>query len=163
MVSGSSGGRTSGVLRLLGAVALGYSGYLHLRLALERPPLLADGGITLSGLFLAQAAAVAVVVLWVAVRGSRAAWVGFAAVAVGSLLAVLLSVYVQIPAIGPIPSLYEPLWYFEKTWSAISAGVAVLVAVIALVVLRRPSGPPPGSGPGRRARRPARGAGRAPR
>ncbi len=34
--------RAGTALRVLGALALGYSGYLHLRIALDRPPLLAE-------------------------------------------------------------------------------------------------------------------------
>src|ERR687889_457051 len=47
--------RTGMLLRVLGALALGYSGWLHLDIALERPGLFADGQVTLSGLFIARA------------------------------------------------------------------------------------------------------------
>lgn len=124
-------------LRVVGAIALGYSGYLHLRIALERPPLLADGGVTLSGLFVAQAVAAALVVVWVLVRGDLLAWLAFGLVALGSLAALVLSTYVQIPAIGPFPTLYEPVWYLDKYLAAVSAAVAGVVAVVAVLRLRR--------------------------
>lgn len=129
--------RTGVLLRVLGALALGCSGYLHLRIALDRPPLLDDGQVTLSGLFVAQAVAVLVVVVWVLARGDALAWLAFAAVAAASLAALLLSVYVRIPAIGPLPEIYEPVWYTDKYLAAASAAAAVVVAVVALALLRR--------------------------
>ena len=131
--------RTGMLLRVLGALALGYSGWLHLRIALERPPYFADGQVTLTGLFIAQAVAVAVVVVWVLVRGDRWAWLAFGAVALGSLVALVASVYVRIPSIGPFPVIYEPLWYLDKNLAAVAAAVASVVALIALLSLRRPS------------------------
>jgi hypothetical protein len=130
-------GRTGMALRVLGAVALGFSAYLHFRIAAERPPLLADGQITLSGLFVAQAVAATLVSLWVLVRGSRLAWLAFGAVALGSLAALVLSVYVQIPSIGPFPLIYEPIWYLDKYLAAGSAALAALVALVALAATRR--------------------------
>ncbi len=130
-------GRTGLLLRVIGALALGYSAYLHFRIASDRPPLFADDKVTLSGLFVAQAVAATVVSLWVLLHGIRLAWLAFAAVALGSLAALLLSVYVEIPAFGPLPTIYEPLWYTDKVLAAIAAGVASLVALVALATARR--------------------------
>ena len=135
--AGRPAARSGRALRLLGALALGISAVVHLRLALERPPLLADGGITLSGLFLAQAVAAAVVVVWVLLRGDRPAWAAFGLVAVGSLVALLASVYVEVPAIGPLPPIYEPVWYADKVISVVTAAVATVVAAVALAGTRR--------------------------
>ncbi len=125
-------GRTGFGLRLLGALALGYSAYLHFRIAAERPPLFADGQVTLSGLFVAQAVAATIVSLWVLLRGRRLAWIAFTLVALGSLAALVASVYIQIPSIGPFPVIYEPLWYTDKylaaaprRWPPSSALVAI--------------------------------------
>jgi hypothetical protein len=126
-------------LRVVGAIALGYSAYLHLRIALERPPLFADGQVTLSGLFIAQAVAATVVVLWVLLRGDLIAWLAFGAVALGSLVALVASVYVQIPSVGPFPAIYEPVWYTDKNLAAVAAAVAALAALVAVVRLRRPA------------------------
>ena len=131
--------RSGRVLRVIGAIALGYSGYLHLRIALERPPLFADGQVTLSGIFIAQAVAAAVVVIWVLVRGDLLSWLAFGAVALGSLAALVLSVYVRVPAIGPFPELYEPIWYADKYLAAAAAAVASVVALVAVLSLRRRS------------------------
>ena len=129
--------RTGLALRVIGALALGFSAYLHFRIAAERPPLFADGQVTLSGLFVAQAVTATAVSLWVLVHGVRLAWLAFGAVALGSLTALLLSVYVQIPSIGPFPAIFEPLWYTDKVLAAIAAGVATIVAIAALATSRR--------------------------
>lgn len=129
--------RTGLALRVFGALALGFSAYLHFRIAAERPPLFADGQVTLSGLFVAQAVTATAVSLWVLVHGVRLAWLAFGAVALGSLTALLLSVYVQIPSIGPFPAIFEPLWYTDKVLAAVAAGVATIVAIAALATSRR--------------------------
>ena len=122
------------VLRVLGALALGCSAWVHARIAAGRPPLVADGEVTLSGLFVAQAVAATLVVVWVLAAGSRLAWLAFGLVALGSFAALLLSVYVRIPSIGPFPVIYEPVWYADKYLAAASAAVAVVVAAVALAL-----------------------------
>lgn len=131
-------GRTGAALRVLGALALGFSAYLHVRIASERPPLFADGQVTLSGLFVAQAVAATLVTLWVLARGDRLAWLAFALVALSSLAALVLSVYVQIPSVGPLPVIYEPIWYLDKYLAAGAAAIAAVVALVALATTRRP-------------------------
>jgi hypothetical protein len=129
--------RTGLALRVLGALALGYSAYLHARIASDSTPLAADGEIRLSGLFVAQAVAAVIVSLWVLVQGSRLAWLAFAVVAIGSFAAVVLTTYVTLPGIGPLPEIHDPVWYQDKVLAAVSAGVASLVAIVALVTARR--------------------------
>ncbi len=130
-------GRSSLALRVVGALALGYSAYLHARIASHDTPLAADGEIRLSGLFVAQAVAAVLVSLWMLVHGSRLAWLAFAVVAIGSFAAVVLSTYLTLPGIGPLPEIHDAVWYLDKQLAAISAGVASLVAIVALVTGRR--------------------------
>lgn len=129
--------RTSLALRVIGALALGYSAFLHARIASDSTPLAANGEIRLSGLFVAQAIAAAIVSLWVLVQGSRLAWMVFAVVAIGSFAAVVLSTYVTLPGIGPLPDIHDPVWYQDKVLAAIAAGVASVVALVALATGRR--------------------------
>lgn len=123
------------VLRVLGAAALAVSGWLHYDLAAG--PLVSDGQVTLAGLFIVQAVVAGLVALWVLVRGDRWSWVAVLVVGLASLVALVLSVYVRIPSIGPFPVLYEPLWYAEKVVAAVSAGAAAVVALVALARLLR--------------------------
>jgi len=59
------------------------------------------------------------------------------AVAVASTTAVVSSVYVRLPAVGPLPELYEPVWYADKTVSAVCTAVAAAVGAV-LLGRRRP-------------------------
>ena len=126
-------------LRWTAAAALAVSAYVHWDIAAS--PYYAAGQITLSGLFLAQAVAAAVVAVWLALRSSRRALIAAAAVGGGSLLALVLSVYVRLPAFGPFPVLYEPLWYPEKVVAAVAAAVATATALAALASARRVRSP----------------------
>ncbi|WP_129336234.1 hypothetical protein [Cellulomonas endophytica] len=131
------GARTGLILRLLAALALGVSAWVHLRIGLERPPLTTGSGVTLSGLFVAQGVVAALVALAVLVRGGRTTWLLLGAVALASFVALVLSVLVRIPAVGPFPVLYEPVWYADKVVAAVSAGAGALLALVALVGVRR--------------------------
>jgi hypothetical protein len=121
---------TALAVRLLTAVALAVSAYVHLDLSSS--PYYAGGQLTLGALFLAQSVVAAVVALWVAVRPSRAAYAAAAAVAAASFVALVLSTYVRLPSVGPFPVLYEPAWYADKVVAAVAAGVALLAALAGL-------------------------------
>jgi len=112
--------------RLVAALGLGVTGYVHLHLAATY-----DGigqTLTVGDLFRAQGAvAVLAAVLVVAVRRRWAAALALL-VGAGSAAATTLSVYLRIPPVGPLPELYEPVWYPEKTLAAVTAGLAALAA-----------------------------------
>lgn len=128
-------GRRSLLLRIAAALALAVSAYVHVDLA--QGPWIAAGQVTLAGLFVGDAVAALVVGLWVLVRGSRLAWLVAGVVASVSLLALVVSVYVLVPAIGPLPAVYEPFWYPEKVVAAVAAGVAALAVLVALTASRQ--------------------------
>lgn len=70
----------------------------------------------------------------------RTAYVIAFVVAASALGAVVLYRYVDVGALGPLPNMYEPIWYGDKTNSAIAELVASVVAAAGLVrtvVLRR--------------------------
>jgi hypothetical protein len=54
----------------------------------------------------------------------------------GGTAAVLLYRYVDVGAVGPLPDMYEPLWYPEKTLSAWAEGIAALAALALLAVMQ---------------------------
>ena len=126
------------VLRGVGAAALAVSAYVHVDLAAG--PLVADGQITLAGLFVGQAVAASLCALWVLARGSRPAWLVSGLLALASVGALVLSVYVLVPSIGPLPAMYEPFWYPAKVLAAGAAAVAALAALAALLLERRAAG-----------------------
>jgi hypothetical protein len=115
-------------LRVAIAAGLGVDAVIHLQLAAQYQ-LAAPGGIGQGTLFRIQATAAALAALWVLVRGSRLASLTAAAVGASALVAVLLYRYVDVPALGPLPAMYEPLWFPQKTATAIAEAVTVLAAV----------------------------------
>lgn len=121
--------------RALVAVPLVVSAYLHVDLA--RGPLTVDGGITLAGLFILQAIGSVLVALWALARGDFPALAVAGLVGLGSLGALLLGTYVRIPAVGPLPVVYDPSWYVEKALTAAASAVTAVAAPLALVGLRR--------------------------
>ena len=123
-------------LRGVAAAALAVSAWLHVDLA--SGPLFSADGVTLAGLFVAQAAVAALAAVALLVRGSRLVWAGAGVVGLASLAALVLSVYVAIPALGPFPPLYEPFWYGEKAVAALTAAVAAAAAAVALTMGRQP-------------------------
>lgn len=129
---GTSGVYIDVALRLLTALALFIDAGVHLFLA---PGYQAaqPGTISQGTLFLLEAAAALVAGLYVLVRGTRAAYALALAVALSAFAAVMLYRYVDIPAIGPIPAMYDPVWFFSKTLSAVAEGAGSLLALAGLV------------------------------
>ncbi|WP_294568178.1 hypothetical protein [uncultured Arthrobacter sp.] len=127
------------VLRALVAVGLTVSAVIHFELAPGFQQA-APGGIGGGNLFRIQAVLAVLAALYVLIRGHLPAYLVAAALALSALAAVLLYRYVQVPAIGPIPSLYEPVWYAKKTLTAVAEGAAGLSALIGYALLRRRGG-----------------------
>ena len=84
-----------------------------------------------------QAVLVALIGVWLLVSDNRVSWLVATGLMAASCLAVVVSTYHQIPAIGPFPSMYEPVWFTEKAISAIVEGAFVLLALGRLALRRR--------------------------
>ncbi len=121
------------VLRVVVAVALVVDAIVHLRLAPGYQQS-APGGIGAGNVFRIEAVAALVVAAWVLWRGSRTALLAAFAVGASAVVAVVLYRYVNVPGFGPLPAMYEPVWFPEKTLSAVAEAVAALVALVALAV-----------------------------
>ena len=67
-----------------------------------------------------------------------------------ALAAVILYRYVQVPALGPLPSMYEPVWYTAKTLTAVAEAAAGALAVAGYALQHKTR---PGSRPAARDRR----------
>lgn len=124
------------VLRLLVAATLVVDAVIHFRLA-PGYQLANPGGIGQGNLFYLESAVAVIVAAYVVIRGSRLAYLAALIVAGSALAAVVLSTAVALPAIGPIPAMYEPVWYFEKTLSAVAEGLGVVLSIVGLTVIRR--------------------------
>lgn len=120
---------------LLAAALLALSAVVHLRLAAGHD--LVGGSVTQGTLFRLQAVAALAAGLWLLLRASTPAWWAAAVVSAGSLAAVVGTVYVAVPALGPFPRVYEPIWYADKVVAAAAVAVALLTAAAELARRRR--------------------------
>ncbi len=88
-------------------------------------------------LFLAQAVVAGLVALAVLVRGRRPEAAAAVVVTLGSLAAVLVYRYIDVGTIGPIPNMYDPGWFTDKTVSAYAEAVGAVLS-LALLAWPRP-------------------------
>ncbi|MGB9378076.1 MAG: hypothetical protein WCB04_11245 [Mycobacteriales bacterium] len=129
-------------LRALTAAALVYAGAIHLHLATRY-----DGGGALSvGNQFRLQFAVSIVAALVLLIPRRWALLPAVVVAVATLGAVLASVYLTVPAIGPIAALPHEPWYMEKSLSAIAEGAVVLLGASLMRARTPPTGEATASG-----------------
>jgi len=144
--------RTHGPFILLQAVTaagLAYDAKIHFKLAPAYDQI-KSSTVSQGDLFRIEAwLAIAAAVLVVLVRRPLTALFA-ASVAGGGLVPLLVYRYYDIGSVGPLPAMYEPAWYPDKTHTAIAQAVAA-AAALALVVLlvlrnRRNSGRTPISG-----------------
>lgn len=127
------------LVRLVAAVALAVVAGVHLDLAAGYA--LIGDQVTQGDLFRVQAAVAGIVALALLVRPTPMVWLLAAAVGLASLVAVVTTVYVAVPAIGPLPRLFEPVWYAEKVLAAAAAGAASFAGVIGFAAGRAAATP----------------------
>jgi hypothetical protein len=124
-------------LRVLVAGGLGVDAFVHAHLAGSYDANVAS--ISQGDLFRIEAGLACLAAVLVLALGS---WPGFGLaflVAAAGLGAVLLYRYVDVGRLGPFPNMYEPVWYTDKTVSAVAEATAALLAAAGLLldVLRR--------------------------
>jgi len=124
------------VLSLLVAAGLAVDAVVHVRLAANYQ-LAQPAGIGQGNMFRIAAVFAVLSAVYVLVRGSRPAFAVAAVVGLSALAAVVLYRYVQVPALGPIPTMYEPVWFFQKTLSAVAEAAAGVLALVGLATVRR--------------------------
>ena len=56
-------------------------------------------------------------------------------VSAGGTAAVVVYRYVNVGGFGPVPNMYEPIWYGEKTLSVWAEGIAAVAALVLFVAL----------------------------
>ena len=123
--------RTSGdaALRVGVVAALVVDAVVHWRLATGYGVAF-PAGIGGDAVFRLEAVAAVLVGVGVAFTGSRVAWASAFLVLTSAAVAVVLYRYVPVPQLGPIPSMYEPIWFLEKTVSAVAEGLGALLAAL---------------------------------
>ena len=124
------------LLRLVTAAGLAVDAYVHADLAAEYD--FPGKGISQGDLFRLEAGAAALAALLLILLGTRPlAWAYALLVALAGTGAVLLYRYVDVGALGPLRNMYEPVWYPEKTLSAVAEAAAILTALCGLLWTRR--------------------------
>ncbi|WP_405801032.1 hypothetical protein [Streptomyces sp. NBC_01506] len=121
------------VARLLAAAGLAVDAYMHAYLADQYDAVTAD--ISQGTLFRIEAALAALaallVLVWRRLPGDLFAWL----VAAGGLALLLVYRYVNVGTLGPLPNMYEPIWYGDKRTTVIAQAAAV-VALVYLLLFR---------------------------
>ncbi|MGH3765741.1 MAG: hypothetical protein ACRDTX_11440 [Pseudonocardiaceae bacterium] len=128
-------------MRFVAAAGLAYDAYAHFDLSRVFD---ANAAVVSQGMLFRGEALIAFIAAFVLLITRSRAVAAFAVLVAGSALAaVLLYSYVDVGPLGPLPDMYEPTWYPEKTVSAVAEAVAVLAAgMLALfrtTTARRPS------------------------
>ena len=116
------------LLRVVTAAALAVDAYIHADLAPSYD--FTHASISQGTLFRAEAAAASLAALLLIVAGRRPlVWAFAFLVAAAGIAAVLLYRYVDVGAFGPFPNMYEPVWYAEKSRSAIAEAIGTVTAL----------------------------------
>jgi hypothetical protein len=133
-----SNGRAASLgLSVIVAAGLAVDAYVHLDLA-GNYDAVKTSTLSQGDLFRAEAAVAILAALAILIR-PRWYTAAFAVVVAASALAALLVYrYDNLGAIGPLPSMYEPVWFAKKTVAAIAEAVSTLTAAALLAVVPRP-------------------------
>ena len=113
-------------LRLLTAGGLAVDAYVHADLASRFDT--SGSGISQGTLFVLEAALSSLAAALILVWGTRLAAALALMVALSALAAVLVTRYIDVGSLGPLPDMYDPAWYPEKTLSAFAEALATLSA-----------------------------------
>jgi hypothetical protein len=124
------------VLRIITAAGLAVDAYVHFDLAAQYDANKGSGFLSQGFLFRAEGVAAILAALLVLVFSRRVMHVPALGVAVSAAAVLLLYRYVDVGTLGPLPDMYDPTWYTEKTVSLVAEVVATLSAA-ALVFLPR--------------------------
>jgi hypothetical protein len=119
------------LLRLLAAAGLVVDAVVHLHLAGRYSG--NGSSITQADIFRVEAvAALVVAAALLVVPWRRIGYLVAFLIAASAFGAVMLYRYVNVGSIGPLPNMYEPIWYSQKTLSAYAEAAAAVVALVGL-------------------------------
>lgn len=122
------------VLTLVVAAGLAIDAYVHLDLA-STYDVVKTSTLSQGDLFRVEAALAIVAGVALLVRPRRyTAWFAFL-VSAGGVAAVLVYRWVDVGKLGPLPNMYEPYWYGEKTLSLVAEAIAAAAAAVLLVLM----------------------------
>ena len=124
----------SWLMRICTCAALAVDAYVHANLAHRYDP---NNLATLSqgDLFRIEAAVAALAALTLILTARRIAWILAITVAASALAAILVYRYHDIGPLGPLPDMYEPSWYPQKTLTALAEAGATMTALTGLIAV----------------------------
>jgi hypothetical protein len=125
------------LLRLLVVAGLATDAYVHWTFAPDMALVGEGGAVSGDVLFRAQAVVAAVTAVLVLVLARRWTYAIAFLVAVSAVGAVFLYYTIDLGTLGPIPDMYDPAWYREKTISASGEAVAAVAALAGILLLGR--------------------------
>ncbi len=125
---------------IVAAAGLVVDAYIHLDLASNYDPV-ATSTLSQGDLFRAEAAVAIVAALALLVRVRFYTAAAAFVVAASALAAVLVYRYQDIGSIGPIPSMYEPVWFTEKSIAAIAEAVSAVASASLLIRVKSRAAP----------------------
>ena len=120
-------------LRVITATALAVDAYVHVDLASRYDANQGTGPLSQGDLFRIEAVVSGLVALALIISGRWLVWVVAWLVAASAVGAVLLYRYHDPGELGPLPDMYEPFWFREKTVASVAEAVAVVTATAGLV------------------------------
>lgn len=122
------------ILIMIAAVGLLVDAFVHFHLAGSyssvKTNYLSEGD-----LFRAEATVALIVAAALLIRPRRYTAAAAFVVAAAGTIAVVVTRYVNVGALGPFPDMYDPTWYLEKTLSAIAEAIAAVAALLLFALL----------------------------
>jgi hypothetical protein len=121
-------------LALVAAAGLAIQAYVHFDLA-SQYDVIKSSVLSQGDLFRAEATVAVIAAAAVLLRPRRYTAAFAFVVAAAGLIAVLVYQYVNVGAFGPIPNMYDPIWFPKKTLSAWAEGIAAVAALALFAML----------------------------
>jgi hypothetical protein len=97
----------------------------------------APSGLSQGDLFRVEAVVSVLAAVALLVTARLTTWLFAWLVAASAFGALLLFRYYDLGAIGPLPDMYEPLWFYEKALAGVAEGIALGTATIGLLLQYR--------------------------
>jgi hypothetical protein len=120
------------VLRAVVACGLAIDAYVHADLAARYDPISAS--ISQGNLFRIEAGLSALVAALVLLTGRREIYALAVLVAGSALGAIILYRYLNVGKLGPLPNMYEPIWFAERGVAAVAEAIALAGALLGLAL-----------------------------
>ena len=120
-------------LRITMAAALAVDAWVHWDLVARYDANVGTGPLSQGDLFRVEAVVSGVVAVVLLLSSRMIVWAVAWLVAASAVGAVLLYRYHDPGPLGPLPDMYEPVWFREKTVAAVAEGLALVIATARLL------------------------------